>query len=67
MSPSANFFFSFRAIGDGHRGWEGELTRVNDRFCWIFIFDGETGKVVKIREYINTALVREVAGGLVGE
>jgi ketosteroid isomerase-like protein len=33
------------------------------RFCWIFIFDGETGKVVKIREYMNTALVREVVAG----
>ncbi|KAE9365825.1 hypothetical protein N431DRAFT_385746 [Stipitochalara longipes BDJ] len=35
----------------------------NNKFCWIFIFDAKTGKVVKIREYINTALVREVAAG----
>lgn len=29
------------------------------RFVWILLFD-ETGKIVKIREYMNTALVREV-------
>ena len=33
------------------------------RFCWILIFDVETGKVVKIREYLNIALVEEAAEG----
>jgi len=27
------------------------------------IFDGETGKVVEVREYLNTALMREVMVG----
>lgn len=31
-----------------------------NRYCWILRFDPETGKVVAIREYLNTALVREV-------
>ncbi|PQE11314.1 hypothetical protein CJF31_00001133 [Rutstroemia sp. NJR-2017a BVV2] len=31
----------------------------NNRFCWIFIFN-EAGKIVEIREYLNTALVKEV-------
>jgi ketosteroid isomerase-like protein len=30
-----------------------------DRFCWIFIFN-DAGKIVEIREYMNTALVQEV-------
>ena len=30
------------------------------RYCWILIFSKETGKVVEIREYLNTALVQEV-------
>jgi hypothetical protein len=34
------------------------------RFCWILIFDVETGKVVKIREYLNTALVKEAVEGV---
>jgi ketosteroid isomerase-like protein len=33
------------------------------RFCWILIFDVETGKVVKIREYLNTVLVKEAVEG----
>jgi hypothetical protein len=32
---------------------------MSDRFCWIWIFDEETGKVTEIREYMNTELVRE--------
>ncbi|KUJ15121.1 uncharacterized protein LY89DRAFT_783330 [Mollisia scopiformis] len=32
----------------------------NNRYCWILIFDGKTGKVVTIREYINTAMLKEV-------
>jgi hypothetical protein len=43
-------------------GEEDQLTRVNPRFCWIFVFNEKTGKVVKIRKYL-TALVREVALG----
>lgn len=35
---------------------ENELTWVNSRFCWISIRNGETGNVVKIREYLDTAL-----------
>ncbi|PQE31935.1 hypothetical protein CJF32_00001536 [Rutstroemia sp. NJR-2017a WRK4] len=31
----------------------------NNRFCWIFIFN-DAGKIVEIREYMNTALVQEV-------
>ncbi|KAK0109516.1 hypothetical protein ONS95_002205 [Cadophora gregata] len=29
-------------------------------YCWIMKFDDETGKVVVINEYLNTALVKEV-------
>ncbi|KAH7306116.1 hypothetical protein BKA65DRAFT_601855 [Rhexocercosporidium sp. MPI-PUGE-AT-0058] len=29
-------------------------------YCWIMIFDDVSGKVVVIREYMNTALVKEV-------
>ncbi|GAA6027939.1 hypothetical protein JCM8097_001791 [Rhodosporidiobolus ruineniae] len=29
-------------------------------FMWIYRFDGETGKVVEIREYMDSALVCEV-------
>jgi uncharacterized protein len=50
--------FFFHCLGITGLTWE------SGRFCWIFIFDGETGKVVKIREYINTALVRDVAKGI---
>ncbi|CZR58263.1 uncharacterized protein PAC_08154 [Phialocephala subalpina] len=32
----------------------------NNKFCWIMIFNDDTGKVVAIREYINSALLREV-------
>ncbi|KAL8280838.1 hypothetical protein RQP46_006842 [Phenoliferia psychrophenolica] len=32
----------------------------NNRYCWILHFHPETGKVVKIREYVDTALIREV-------
>ncbi|KAM0747328.1 hypothetical protein T439DRAFT_99008 [Meredithblackwellia eburnea MCA 4105] len=32
----------------------------NNRYCWILIFDENTGKIIKIREYLNTALVEEV-------
>ncbi|KAM3075974.1 hypothetical protein ACMFMG_006513 [Clarireedia jacksonii] len=31
----------------------------NNRFCWIFIFN-DAGKIVEIREYLNTALAKEV-------
>lgn len=30
------------------------------RYCWIMEFSAETGKVVVIREYMNSALVKEV-------
>jgi hypothetical protein len=33
---------------------------IQSRFCWILIFDSESGKVVKIGEYTNTALLKEV-------
>ena len=33
------------------------------RLCWILNLDPETGKVVKIREYTDTALLREVMEG----
>ncbi|KAM0747327.1 hypothetical protein T439DRAFT_329069 [Meredithblackwellia eburnea MCA 4105] len=32
----------------------------NNRFCWIFEFDPDSGIVLQIREYMNSALVREV-------
>ncbi|KAH7409008.1 hypothetical protein BKA64DRAFT_742181 [Cadophora sp. MPI-SDFR-AT-0126] len=32
----------------------------DQRYCWIMKFDGETGKIVVINEYMNTALVKEV-------
>ncbi|KAG4426021.1 hypothetical protein IFR04_000965 [Cadophora malorum] len=32
----------------------------DQRYCWIMIFDDETGKAVVINEYMNTALVKEV-------
>ncbi|KAL8292860.1 hypothetical protein RQP46_000554 [Phenoliferia psychrophenolica] len=35
----------------------------NDNYCWIMRFDSETGKVVELREYLNTALVQEVLAG----
>ena len=46
-------------------GEEDQLTRVNPKFCWIFIFNEKTGKVAKIRKYL-TALVGEVALGSCG-
>ncbi|ORY59416.1 hypothetical protein BCR35DRAFT_254694, partial [Leucosporidium creatinivorum] len=33
----------------------------NNFYCWIFHFSEETGKVVKIYEYLNTHLVYEVS------
>ena len=30
------------------------------RYCWIMHFHPESGKIIKLREYLNTALVREV-------
>ena len=33
---------------------------ISVRYCWIMIFDDETGKAVVINEYMNTALVKEV-------
>jgi ketosteroid isomerase-like protein len=48
---------------EGREGEEGRDERADvlrDRFCWIMIFSKETGKVVEIREYMNTALVKEV-------
>ncbi|KAJ7482286.1 hypothetical protein B0H11DRAFT_1915211 [Mycena galericulata] len=30
-------------------------------YAWFLIFSEETGKIVEIREYLNTALVQEVA------
>ncbi|KAJ7176212.1 hypothetical protein C8R43DRAFT_914101 [Mycena crocata] len=43
----------------------GEATQLNgnpynNRYAWFFIFSEETGKIVEIREYIDTALVQEV-------
>ncbi|KAH6694860.1 hypothetical protein BKA61DRAFT_498691, partial [Leptodontidium sp. MPI-SDFR-AT-0119] len=29
-------------------------------YCWIMTFGDETGKAVAIKEYMNTALVKEV-------
>ncbi|KAH9203614.1 hypothetical protein DL95DRAFT_472217 [Leptodontidium sp. 2 PMI_412] len=29
-------------------------------YCWIMTFDNESGKAVVIKEYMNTALVKEV-------
>ncbi|RDW68386.1 hypothetical protein BP5796_09043 [Coleophoma crateriformis] len=44
---------------------EGKATQLNgrpynNRFCWILFFDEESKKIVKIREYIHTALTKEV-------
>jgi hypothetical protein len=33
---------------------------IDDRFCWIVLFDKGTGKVVETREYMNSPLVKEV-------
>jgi hypothetical protein len=30
------------------------------RYAWFLIFSEETGKIVEIREYLDTALVQEV-------
>jgi len=35
---------------------------LNVRFCWIIIFS-DAGKMVTVREYVNTALIREVMTG----
>ncbi|KIY48063.1 hypothetical protein FISHEDRAFT_59197 [Fistulina hepatica ATCC 64428] len=32
----------------------------NNTFCWIFIFSPKTGKIVKIREYLNSALLLQL-------
>ena len=32
----------------------------DNRYCWIMRFHPESGKIIKLREYLNTALVREV-------
>ncbi|KAK7042793.1 ketosteroid isomerase [Favolaschia claudopus] len=32
----------------------------NNRYIWILIFSEDTGKVVEIREYLDTALCQEV-------
>ncbi|KAJ7500987.1 hypothetical protein B0H11DRAFT_1908307 [Mycena galericulata] len=32
----------------------------NNHYAWFFTFSEETGKVVEIREYLDTALVHEV-------
>ncbi|KAJ7751743.1 hypothetical protein DFH07DRAFT_825989 [Mycena maculata] len=43
----------------------GEATQANgrpynNRYAWFLIFSEETGKIVEIREYLDTALVQEV-------
>ncbi|KAJ7100421.1 hypothetical protein C8R44DRAFT_352324 [Mycena epipterygia] len=43
----------------------GEGTQMNgkpysNRIAWFLIYSEETGKIVKIREYLNTALIYEV-------
>lgn len=37
-----------------------QLMCYNYRFAWFLVFSAETGKIVEIREYMNTALVQEV-------
>ncbi|KAJ7673878.1 hypothetical protein DFH06DRAFT_978854 [Mycena polygramma] len=32
----------------------------NNRYAWFFLFSEETGKIVEIREYLDTALVQQV-------
>ncbi|KAJ6575547.1 hypothetical protein DFH09DRAFT_1276769 [Mycena vulgaris] len=32
----------------------------NNRYAWFLIFSEETGKIVEIREYMDTALVQEL-------
>ncbi|KAJ6502784.1 hypothetical protein C8R47DRAFT_1039287 [Mycena vitilis] len=32
----------------------------NNRYAWFLIFSEETGKIVEIREYLDTALVQQV-------
>ncbi|KAJ6506236.1 hypothetical protein C8R47DRAFT_1315730 [Mycena vitilis] len=32
----------------------------NNRYAWFLVFSEETGKIVEIREYMNTALVQEM-------
>ncbi|KAJ7800313.1 hypothetical protein B0H14DRAFT_2387400 [Mycena olivaceomarginata] len=43
----------------------GEATQVNgrpynNRYAWFLVFSEETGKVVEIREYCDTALLQEI-------
>ncbi|KAH7397610.1 hypothetical protein BKA64DRAFT_42623 [Cadophora sp. MPI-SDFR-AT-0126] len=43
----------------------GEQTQKNGKpyrntFCWVLIFDEKTGKVVTIREYMNSAHTKEI-------
>jgi hypothetical protein len=30
------------------------------RYCWILIFSKNTGKIIEVKEYSNTALMQEV-------
>ncbi|KAJ6506235.1 hypothetical protein C8R47DRAFT_1101639 [Mycena vitilis] len=32
----------------------------NNRYAWFLVFSEETGKIVEIREYMDTALVQEM-------
>ncbi|KAJ7619777.1 hypothetical protein DFH06DRAFT_1234982 [Mycena polygramma] len=32
----------------------------NNRYAWFLVFSEETGKIVEIREYMNTAMVQEM-------
>ncbi|KAJ7706950.1 hypothetical protein B0H17DRAFT_573465 [Mycena rosella] len=43
--------------------WNGEATQLNGapyNNIWVLIFSEKTGKIVEIREYLDTALVQEV-------
>jgi len=32
----------------------------NNRYCWFLFFSEDTGKMIEIHEYLNTALIKEV-------
>lgn len=42
------------------RRTEPQFFFFDNRYCWIMHFHPESGKIIKLREYLNTALVREV-------
>ncbi|KAJ7644657.1 hypothetical protein FB45DRAFT_898406 [Roridomyces roridus] len=61
MTVSSVEVIGNKAVVEAH----GEATQANgrpynNRYAWFLIFSEETGKIVEIREYLDTALVQEV-------